>query len=38
MQLIESQEMFERERMDKEHTAIAYKRFLRKIEKEKQHS
>jgi hypothetical protein len=25
----------EKERLDKEHTAIAYQRFLRKLEKEK---
>jgi hypothetical protein len=29
-------ELYEKEKLDKEHTAIAYKRFLSKMEKEKE--
>jgi len=31
-------ELYEKEKIDKDHTTIAYKRFLRRLEKEKEAS
>lgn len=35
MQLKEAKDMYEKEKLDKEHTTIAYKRFLKRIEQER---